>query len=516
MDSNNPQIIIPMSGIGSRFKKAGYNNIKPLITLANKPIIEYVTKLFSPESNIKFICNKDHLNTTNLKKVLGKPNHEIIPVTPAKKGPVHAIQQAYESIDDSRPVIVSYCDFYQTWNYQHFLDYVTQNNCDGAVVCYKGFHPHLLHEKNIYASCKVGKNDKLLDIKEKYSFSQNKQHSPQSGGIYYFKTGKILKKYCDKLMQNGPTVANEYYVSLTYMHMLDDNLDVRVYDKVDYFCQWGTPQDLEEYLYWYEILNNKVTTNNDVICQQQLIPAAGAGSRFQKEGYRLPKPLIPVANKPMLSQAISALPQSKKTILVCQKMHADQYDLQRKIATHIPGATIVTVPKLSQGQAMSALAAESYLDPKQDLIIGACDNGMLYNKDLLVKTMQEADCIVFTFRNNPTVTHKPEQYGWVKLADNYGNIAKVSVKIPISCNPIKDHAIAGTFWFKNAGIFLKAADNMIKAKRTIGGEFYIDELINDVITLGFSAKVFEIDYYIGWGTPNDLKIYEYWRSFFAK
>ncbi|MEW9501057.1 hypothetical protein [Jeotgalibacillus marinus] len=29
-------------------------------------------------------------------------------------------------------------------------------------------------------------------------------------------------------------------------------------------------------------------------------------------------------------------------------------------------------------------------------------------------------------------------------------------------------------------------------------------------------KVFEVDHYICWGTPNDLKTFEYWQSFFHK
>ena len=30
----------------------------------------------------------------------------------------------------------------------------------------------------------------------------------------------------------------------------------------------------------------------------------------------------------------------------------------------------------------------------------------------------------------------------------------------------------------------------------------------------YKVKVFEIDKYIGWGTPNDLRVYEYWEGYF--
>jgi hypothetical protein len=40
--------------------------------------------------------------------------------------------------------------------------------------------------------------------------------------------------------------------------------------------------------------------------------------------------------------------------------------------------------------------------------------------------------------------------------------------------------------------------------------------INDAIALGESCKLFDIDKYIYWGTPNDLKAFEYWQSCFHK
>lgn len=40
---------------------------------------------------------------------------------------------------------------------------------------------------------------------------------------------------------------------------------------------------------------------------QFVIPMAGAGSRFQKAGYKLPKPLIPVLGKPMIQLVVENL-----------------------------------------------------------------------------------------------------------------------------------------------------------------------------------------------------------------
>ena len=59
----NPfQIVVPMSGFGERFRKAGYSVPKPLIEVEGKPIIAHVTDMFPGEKNVLFVCNKDHLD----------------------------------------------------------------------------------------------------------------------------------------------------------------------------------------------------------------------------------------------------------------------------------------------------------------------------------------------------------------------------------------------------------------------------------------------------------------------
>ena len=254
------KIVIPMSGTGNRFIQAGYvEDPKPLIRIQGKPIIEYVIDLFPGEKDFVFICRQEHLDSTDMERILLEkcPSGKIVPVKGSKLGPVYAVSCAYDYIDNEEPAIVNYCDFFMNWDYIEFKKTVEENLCDGNVVCYKGFHPHLLHENNFYASCKTDSQNYLLEIREKYSFTENKMDSPQSGGTYYFRKGSYVKKYFSMLMDENIKFGNEYYASLVYNLLLRDGLRVHVYDKVKHFMQWGTPFDLEEYLYWMEIFEGK-------------------------------------------------------------------------------------------------------------------------------------------------------------------------------------------------------------------------------------------------------------------
>ena len=73
--------------------------------------------------------------------------------------------QAINYLDLNSAVIVNYCDFNCIWDYQEFLKYVRKTNCDGSVVTYTGFHPHMLYNTN-YAYVKLD-NSQIIDIKEK-------------------------------------------------------------------------------------------------------------------------------------------------------------------------------------------------------------------------------------------------------------------------------------------------------------------------------------------------------------
>jgi NDP-sugar pyrophosphorylase family protein len=255
----NIQLIIPMSGLGSRFLSQGYCDPKPLIRVHNRPLIEWVLRMFPGTSNPKFICRQKHLETSEMLDTLSalKPDGQVIAIDGAKLGPVGALIDAFDQIDDESPTIVSYCDFYMTWAYENFLSMVVQKDWDGGIPCYSGFHPHLIPKNNLYASCRVNDEHELLEIREKFSFEHDKKQSLHSPGVYYFKSGKLLKYYCRALVESGESVGGEYYVSLVYNRMVKDGLKIGVPNNVEYFCQWGTPEDLENYLYWAKLISGK-------------------------------------------------------------------------------------------------------------------------------------------------------------------------------------------------------------------------------------------------------------------
>src|SRR5689334_6124929 len=103
------QIIVPMSGQGSRFRKAGYRDLKPLIEVDGAPMIEHVIRMFPDEKDFLFICTKEALAQTRLRSVLRAlmPTGQIAEIDTHKLGPVHAVLRASEYIRRDVPVVIN-------------------------------------------------------------------------------------------------------------------------------------------------------------------------------------------------------------------------------------------------------------------------------------------------------------------------------------------------------------------------------------------------------------------------
>lgn len=246
-----------------------------------------------------------------------------------------------------------------------------------------------------------------------------------------------------------------------------------------------------------------------------LIPLAGAGQRFVDAGYKDPKPLISVSKLPMIIQAARSLPATKNQIFVCRDEHLARFPLRETLTHFYPGSRCVSVDHLTAGQASTCMLAKDLIDRDAPLHIGACDNSMVYDlgnfENLFASP--DTDAVIWTFRNNPTVRFNPKAYGWV-AADSSAVVSRVSCKVPLSEEPMKDHAIVGAFSFKRAKDFFSATERMIQANSRINNEFYVDHAMNFALELGLKVRVFEVNHYICWGTPNDLRTFEYWQSFF--
>lgn len=511
-----------MSGMGKRFVNAGYTSPKPLIEVDGKPIIEHVVNLFPGVKKVSFICNTKHVEETNVVSILKKicPESHIHVVEYDKiHGPVESILSIEDLILDDEEILISYCDYGTKWNFNAFLNFINENKLDGAIPCYIGFHPHMLGSDN-YAYCQ--EEDLILQkIQEKKPFTDNKMNEYASNGTYYFKSGKLFKQNAYKLIKSGQKINNEFYCSMIYNFMVEDNKKIGIFE-IEKMLQWGTPSDLEDYKQWSEYFNNKINNLKKINCPKNttlILPMAGNGSRFFENGYRIPKPLIDINGLPMFKMAVDSLPFCDNYVFGILKQHDDEFQFDKNIKFYFENSTSVIISNVLKGQACSCeyIINETNLNIDDPILISACDNGAFYNSSKLEELFEDEniDVIVWSFKNHRTSKNNPEMYAWLDVDENKF-IKKVYCKKWVFDDPAKHHAIIGTMFFRKASYFMDGLRKNYDENITSNNEFYVDDVLNQIINAGLKVKVFEVQNYICWGTPNDLKTYLYWREFFEE
>tara|TARA_Y100000768_G_scaffold386187_1_gene373976 strand:- start:1289 stop:3166 length:1878 start_codon:yes stop_codon:yes gene_type:complete len=245
-------VIIPIGGIGKRFKDNGYRKPKALINLYGKPIISYLLDNLNL-TNVDYIYipyNKEYVQY-RFEDFLRKSYPEIVfkfyVIENNTRGAAETIDIALDNLDEKRNIPILCLDS-DNW---YKTDVITQWNGDNCVFSFEDFN-----SKPIYSYLKLNNNNEIIDIKEKDKISNN-----ASTGAYGFASIKTLKTYTSKIIRENITQKSEFYTSVVIYEMLKDKhiFKNKKIEIKDYVCL-GTPLQLK-------IFNNN---NNDSITNKRI------------------------------------------------------------------------------------------------------------------------------------------------------------------------------------------------------------------------------------------------------
>lgn len=228
-----------------------------------------------------------------------------------------------------------------------------------------------------------------------------------------------------------------------------------------------------------------------------VIPMAGAGSRFAKEGYQDPKPLIPVKGVPMIRLVIENLRPLRphKFVFICQRSHNKEYGLAIKLQAWAPGSVLIETDGLTEGAACTVLLAEKEINNSNPLMIANSDQFVEVDINDYLQSLDTAhnDGLIMTM---PAADPK---WSFVKM--NSDNLVTEVVEKKV----ISNEATVGVYNFKRGSDFVKAAKKMIAEDKRVNNEFYVAPTYNELINSGAKIGIFNIGENMhGIGTPDDL------------
>lgn len=225
-------IIMPMGGVGLRFKNEKFKTEKPLLDVNGTPLflntlksfkkIKIITEIIliirkSLKKDIKFFLDKRNF----FKKIKFK----IIVLNKKTKNPLETIIASKSKVSNKKIVCLDNDLYFESTQYYKSI---SKKNCADSIV------PTFNSDKNIYSFIKH-KGKKVLDIKEKKKISKT-----AVAGAYFFRDKISFFKQCEAI--NKTKKIKEKYISTVILNYLKDKKKVEQY-KTQKYLSYGTPKE---------------------------------------------------------------------------------------------------------------------------------------------------------------------------------------------------------------------------------------------------------------------------------
>ncbi len=230
-----------------------------------------------------------------------------------------------------------------------------------------------------------------------------------------------------------------------------------------------------------------------------VIPMAGEGTRFPRDTYKVPKPLINIKGSPMIQVALKSLGLVGTYHFVIRK---DSYYDQVCHLLHsiFPDSKIISVDETTSGPASSCLLFKDYINNEDELVIANCDQIMWWDSDLFLTTARyyKYDGVIVTYSTNTP------KNSYAKI-DKEGFVEKIKEKEVIS-----DISLNGIHYWRKGKYFVESAETMIKCNDTApNGEFYVGPTYNYMVNEGLKVGIHHIPNYQHnpVGVPEDLNLF---------
>ena len=224
-------LIMPMAGGGTRFKKNEIDIPKPLIEINDKPFFFWAAQSilkFIEIKNLIFVVLKEHIEKYNIdKKILEYyPNAKIQIINNVLNGAVFTCLEGIKLIDNDDPILFNDCD--HAFLSETFYKYCMEHNfsdIDGALLTFYS-------NEAKYSYIALDEKNNVIETMEKKVISDK-----AICGAYYFKNKKIFKTAVEKYLGN--------FISGVYNVMIKNNLLIK-YFPTDLHISFGTPEEYED------------------------------------------------------------------------------------------------------------------------------------------------------------------------------------------------------------------------------------------------------------------------------
>ncbi|WP_194851513.1 sugar phosphate nucleotidyltransferase [Nonlabens antarcticus] len=223
-----------------------------------------------------------------------------------------------------------------------------------------------------------------------------------------------------------------------------------------------------------------------------IVPMAGRGSRLRPHSLTVPKPLIPIANKPIvhrlvrdIARILSEPVEEIAFILGDPAFFGDGVVASLKELAESLGAKASIYRQLEPlGTGHAIMCAEPSLSGPA--VVAYADTLIRASFEL----DPEADAVIWTKE-----VEKPEAYGVVKLNDK----EEITELVEKPTEFISNQAVIGIYYFKETADLKKELEYVIENEIINGGEYQINDGIKRLMAAGNIFKTGTVDEWMDCG-----------------
>lgn len=227
-----------------------------------------------------------------------------------------------------------------------------------------------------------------------------------------------------------------------------------------------------------------------------IMPMGGAGSRFYRNGYMMPKPLIEINGKPFLywsTMSIKKFVEISDLTFVVLKQHIEEHSIDTAIRKYFPDAKIVVLEKILPGPVFTSLRGVEGISDDAPIVFNDCDHMFKCNEvnSLLNAGGLDSEGTLLTFKSNEP------QFSFVRYDESGKVIGTVEKKV------VSDHAICGAYIFKDAKLFKSIAEEYVESCPY--SECFMSGMYSVMCDKGLTVKDYLLDFHVEFGTPEEYE-----------
>jgi NDP-sugar pyrophosphorylase family protein len=235
------QILMPMGGLGRRFRDVGVNTPKPLIPVLGVPMFKRALASFDAYEGKKtliVVVREDADREFDLAKLVteAQPSATVVMLDHDTRGAVETCMAAEDVLDPDLPLVIMDCDiaFSSPSYFQAIEEAVSGGGMDGLLLTFNSTDPR-------YSFAELDETGRVIRTAEKEPISANALM-----GAYFFTRAATFLRGAKALMDRQISEQmKEYYVSLVFNELIESGLAVGSASGDLY--SFGTPEELARF-----------------------------------------------------------------------------------------------------------------------------------------------------------------------------------------------------------------------------------------------------------------------------